>query len=365
MKTLKSGLHFGLFIGFLFTANAQNSLKSNGLSIYLNPKIGKDINDGTKENPLKTLNEAANRVNQSVNEEAITVYLSPGVYGLNETVTISSTKKKFTSKNRLVIRAEILPDDSNWQPSDMPIILSTMPFSEEKNAKGEITGGQNFGILIQDSHVTIQGLRILGEPVHENPSNGILVRNYPVVWEGKDLEDLHITQCLFMGNKLAIPNHLPILSNGKSLELDHCVFYGVKDGVVMWNSPASLSSIHHNLFIDNYGGIVWTWSATPDLKFYNNVISNANVLWVLNKDEKDSFTIENSVILGYQSFVNKGGGPLGFGDKANTEKLILKNNVILKKEGKLEIIEDQTNKLYLHVKPGTLGANLGAGLFSK
>jgi hypothetical protein len=45
--------------------------------------------------------------------------------------------------------------------------------------------------------------------------------------------------------------------------------------------------------------------------------------------------------------------------------LTLKNNVILKKEGKLEIIEDQTNKLYLHIMPGTLGANLGAGLFSK
>ena len=240
-----------------------------------------------------------------------------------------------------------------------------MPFSVEKNAKGEITGGQNFGILIQNSHVTIQGLRVLGEPVHENPAKGILVRNYPIVWDGKNLEDLRITQCLFMGNKLAIPNHLAVLSNGKALEVDHCVFYGVKDAVVMWNSPANNSSMHHNLVIDSYGGIVWTWSATPDFKFYNNVISNANVLWILNKDEKDAFLIENSIIVGYNTYVNKGGGPQGFGDAAKPEKLKKGENIVLKKKGNLEIIDDQTSKLYLHIKPGTLGSNLGAGLFTK
>jgi hypothetical protein len=333
--------------------------------IYINPNIGINTNEGTKENPLKSLSEAAKRVSVSEGEGAITVFLSAWVYGLSETADFNPLKWKFSKNNRLTIRAEILPDDVNWTPAEMPIMISTMPFSIEKNDKGELTGGQNFGIMVQNSHVTIQGLRILGEPVHENPSKGVLVRNYPIMWEGKNLEDFRVTQCLFLGNKYALPNHLGILANGKEQEIDHCVFYGVKDAVVLWGSPASGSSMHHNLVIDSYGGIVWTWSATPDFKFYNNVISNANVLWMLNKDEKDAFTIDNSVIVGYKSFVNKGGGPQGFGEKASEDKLRLGKNVVLKKEGKLEVIEDQTSKYFLHLKAGAIGANLGAGLFMK
>ncbi|MEA5429438.1 hypothetical protein [Arcicella lustrica] len=333
--------------------------------IFVNPNTGSDSNKGTKESPLKSLSEAAKRVSAAEGEGAIGVFLAAGVYGMSETADFNPKKWKFTKANRLTIRAEILPDDANWTPAEMPIMISTMPFSVEKNDKGELTGGQNFGIMIQNSHATIQGLRILGEPVHENPSKGVLVRNYPIMWEGKNLEDFRVSQCLFLGNKYALPNHLGILANGKEQEIDHCVFYGVKDALVLWNSPATNSSMHHNLVIDSYGGIVWTWSATPDFKFYNNVISNGNVLWMLNKDEKDSYTIENSVIVGYNSFVNKGGGPQGFGEKASDDKLKLGKDVILKKEGKLEVIEDQTSKYFLHIKAGTLGSNLGAGLFMK
>jgi hypothetical protein len=333
--------------------------------IFVNPNTGIDSNKGTKENPIKSLSEAAKRVRSAEGEGAISVFLAAGVYGISETADFNTKKWKFTKANRLTIRAEVLPDDVNWTPAEMPIMISTMPFSVEKNDKGELIGGQNFGIMIQNSHVTIQGLRILGEPVHENPSKGVLVRNYPIMWEGKNLEDFRVTQCLFLGNKYALPNHLGILANGKEQEIDHCVFYGVKDALVLWNSPATNSSMHHNLVIDSYGGIVWTWSATPDFKFYNNVISNANVLWMLNKDEKDSFSIENSVIVGFNSFVNKGGGPQGFGEKASDDKLKLGKDVILKKEGRLEVVEDQTSKYFLHIKAGTLGSNLGAGLFMK
>jgi hypothetical protein len=352
---------FLLLLTFTYVEQSVGQIIDNKL--YVNSKSGNNIGNGTKESPLKTLSEAAKRVNQASGEGAITIYLAAGIYGMSETADFNPTNWKFTKENRLVIRAEVLPDDEAWSPSEMPVMVSTMPFSVEKNAKGEVTGGQNFGILIQTSHVTIQGLRILGEPVHENPAKGVLIRNYPIVWEGKNLEDFRVSQSLFIGNKFALPNHLGILSNGKSLEVDHCVFYGVKDAVVMWNNPASNSSMHHNLIIDSYGGIVWTWSATPDFKFYNNVISNANVLWILNKDAKDSFAIENSVIIGYNTYVNKGGGPQGFGESASPEKLKVGKNVILKQQGKLDIIDDQTSKLYLHLKPNTLGSNLGAGLF--
>jgi hypothetical protein len=143
------------------------------------------------------------------------------------------------------------------------------------------------------------------------------------------------------------------------------VFYGVKDAVVMWNNPSINSSMHHNLIVDSYGGVVWTWSATGDFKFYNNVVSNSNVLWILDKDEKFSYNLENSLIVGYNSLANKGGGPQGFGEKASPGKVKVNKTVILQKNGKLEIVDDQTSKMFLHIKPGTLGSALGAGLFHK
>jgi len=359
----------GLLIGTSLLSVGQETkvvaALPDGNKIYVDAVLGKNSNNGAQESPIQTLSEAAKRTNTAKGQGAITVYLSKGLYTLAETADFNPKEWEFTKGDRLTIRAEVLPNDSNWSPADMPILLSTMPFSIEKNDRGEITGGQNFGILIQKSHVSILGLRVMGEPVHENPSKGILIRNYPIVWDGNNLEDLHISQCLFLGNKYAIPNHLAILSNGKSLEVDHCIFFGIKDAVVMWNSPAINSSMHHNIIADSYGAVVWTWSATDDFRFYNNVVSNANVLWVLNKDEKLSYRINNSVIVGYNYYVNKGGGPQGFGEKANPIKLNVAKDVVIKDQGKLEIIDDQTNKLFLHIKPGTLGSNLGAGLFTK
>jgi hypothetical protein len=106
-------------------------------------------------------------------------------------------------------------------------------------------------------------------------------------------------------------------------------------------------------------------SGNDQNKFYNNVMSNVNVIWVLNKEEKYTFTIENSMFIGFNELVNKGGGAAGFGEKGNPAKLKLADNVVVKKEGSLQIVEDPTDRNYLQLVPGTLGANLGAGLFTK
>jgi len=350
-----------LLITMHTVVSAQNTKE-----IFINANSGNDQNSGIKESPLKSLSEAAKRVNDSQGSGAVTIYLSGGVYGMAETASFSPAKWQFSRENRLTIRAEKLPDDAGWNPGDMPVMVSTMPFDiKETNDKNEETGAFNYGILIATSHVTIQGLRILGEPVHESPFKNILIRNYPIMWDGKDLEDLRVTQCLFLGNKITLPNHLGILSAGRELEVDHCVFYGVKDAVVMWNTPADKCTLHHNLFANTYGALVWSWSTTEDFRFYNNVITNANVIWVMDKEEKNTFTIENSMIIGYKELVNKGGGAADFGVRGNPDKLKLGKNVIIKKEGTLQIEEDPTNRYYLQLVPGTPGTELGAGLFTK
>ncbi len=331
-------------------------------TLYVHPEIGSDKNNGKKDSPLRTLREASRRVNTTDGEGALTIFLSEGIYALDTTVRFEPKKWEFTREGRLTIRAEILPDDSDWNPSKMPVLISVMPF---KNIPDDRLGGASNGIQIETSYVTIQGLRMLGSPVHERPREGMVIRNYPIIREGRSLDDLRVTQCLFLGDIHAAPNHLPVLASGQGVVVDHCVFYGVKDAVVYWFSdkPAENCEMHHNLIVNIYGAAVWTWSLAEDFKFYNNVIADAEAFWILNKDEKNSFILENSLLVGFNQLVNKGGGPAGLGEKANSTKLTFGQNVTIQKEGKLQLITDPTSNYYLHIAPGTMGSELGAGLF--
>ncbi|GAB3170634.1 hypothetical protein GCM10027291_22550 [Telluribacter humicola] len=338
-----------------------------GGNIYLNSETGNDLSTGTKDQPLKTLWEAARKINEANGRGAITLYLSEGIYGLDATITFHPVNWFFTQKDRLTIRAEILPDDAEWNPARMPVIVSTMPLNFKPSGKEDPFKGTSYGIQIETNHVTIQGLRVLGTPVHERPAEGFVRRNYPIVREGRHLDDLRVTQCLFIGDRHAIPNHVAVLASGHGVVVDHCVFYQVKDAVVFWFSdrPAERCEMHHNLVVSNYGAAVWTWSPAEDFKYYNNVVADANIFWVLNKEEKSSYNLTNSMVLGYKELVTKGGGPADFGVKADPKKLVLGENAIIRKDGKVEIEEDQTQRNYLHLKPGTAGAHLGAGLFTK
>ncbi|MFZ2338405.1 MAG: hypothetical protein WAW07_01630 [Bacteroidales bacterium] len=339
--------------------SAQNN------DLYINSSTGNDLNAGSKEQPLKTLNEAANRVNQSNGTGAVTIFLSEGIYGLTETVTFHPANWHFSKDQRLTIRAALLPDDEDWNPGKMPVIVSTMPLDFKPDGREDRLGGTSYGIQVETSYVTIQGLRILGTPVHERPQEGMVKRNYPIVREGRNLDDLRITQCLFVGDEYVIPNHLGVLASGQGIVVDHCVFYQCKDAVVFWFSdkPAERCEMHHNLMIDNYGAAVWSWTVADDFRFYNNVVSNNNVFWEVGRDENRTYTITNSLVVGYNSLVNKGGGAFGYGEPTDPKRLKYGNDVIIKKEGSLQIEKDQTKRNYLHLTQGTLGADLGAGLF--
>jgi hypothetical protein len=359
MKTLKSAS----LVLFALIMNCAVFAQVN--EIFIDPDSGSDQNPGSREQPLKSLLEAAKRVNESTGTGALTIYLSEGIYGLDAPVTIQPANRHFSKEQRLTIRAAVLPDDSEWNPGKMPVIVSTMPLDSEQNGRNDPLGGKSYGIQIETSHVTIQGLRVLGTPVHERPAEGMVRRNYPIVREGRSLDDLRITQCLFVGDIVAIPNHLGILASGQGIVVDHCVFYRCKDAIVFWFSdePAMNCEVHHNLFVGNYGANVWSWSAAEDLKFYNNVIGNTNIVWVLNRDEKNSFTLTNSLIAGFNELVTRGGGAGGFGEKGDHTKLKYGKDVVINKEGTLKIEEDPVKRNFLHLVPGTPGADLGAGLF--
>jgi hypothetical protein len=200
---------------------------------YVNAETGDDAAPGTKEKPLRTIPEAARRVTDGKGSGPTTVVVSEGVHALDRTA-LFKPGRVYAKEARLTIRAEILPDDPDWNPARMPVVISTMPLSKTWMGRPDPFGGVSYGLQIETSHVTVQGLRILGNPVHEHPGPRAVRRNYPIVREGRGLDDLLITQCLFLGDEHAAPNHLPVLANGHGIMLDHCVFFGCKQTTVYW-----------------------------------------------------------------------------------------------------------------------------------
>jgi hypothetical protein len=190
-------------------------------AIYLHPESGADTNSGAQDSPLRTLAEAARRVNQTCGAGPMTIVVSEGVYAVGETTVLKPEHRSFSRTERLTIRAEVLPDDPEWHIGRMPTLIHTMPVPPTWNGRPDPLGGAANGMLIETSHVTIQGLRILGMPVVETPQPGLTRRLYAISRLRRDLEDLEIAQCLFASDEVVAPNHVGIIAQRLLLH-QHC-----------------------------------------------------------------------------------------------------------------------------------------------
>jgi hypothetical protein len=97
MKKMKS-LIIIMFMALMMTSVAEAQKND----IFINANTGDDQNIGSQEQPLKTLNEAASRVNQSNGTGAVTIYLSEGIYGLTATATFHPVNWHFSKDQRLI-----------------------------------------------------------------------------------------------------------------------------------------------------------------------------------------------------------------------------------------------------------------------
>jgi hypothetical protein len=295
----------------------------NGITIYLNPYSGDDSNTGSKEKPLKTIVAASRIVNEDASNEPITIFLSDGIYAIDETSTFHPAKRTLTKTARLTIRAEILPDDENWNTSSMPTLIHTMKLSDMWMGRKDPFGGVSYGMKIETSHVTIQGLKIFGIPVVEHPKEGYIQRVYPIGRMNPEFDDLEITQCFFAGDEVTNPNHLPILANGTGIVLDHCLFYNVKQAIVYWSRNSTGHAMRNCLISGSYGCGIWTSAIANDFDFENNVIANGNYIWISQttrdrgqqetgsnaKSDPILYKVKNSLFAGNKKYVGSGGGP--------------------------------------------------------
>ncbi len=328
---------------------------------YVDSNNGSDANSGSQTQPLQTIEKAAELVNASSEPEPTYIKIFPGIYYLASTILFQN-ERAYTEEERLIIESTILPDDPDWGPDKMPVIFSLTEFETGETELYVI------GFALELNHVTIRGLKFLGYPSTQ-------VRYYPVWRYGKTLDDLIVTQCLFMGDRHTLPLCLPIIANGHRLIVDHCIFYNCENSVVFWFAEEGLSkgNVMKYCIVDGaYTSGVWTCGTDEDFEFHHNIITRSEYFWMRSPQQNQKYKIFDCVVTDNKHFsgIGRSSGVIG---ESGPEIIFDEKNII--KEG--TVILDTYNEHpvglnelprprdYLHVMPEFLGSDLGAGLFIK
>ena len=379
-SVLRSGQLYGQESGTRAIAEEANT-------IYLNPASGVDTNSGAKGSPLRSLTEAARRVNRSDGAGAMTIVLSEGIYAVGETTLLKPERRSFSKTERLTIRAEVLPDDREWNTGRMPTLIHTMPLPATWNGRPDPLGGAANGMLIETSHVTIQGLKILGLPVVETPKPGLKRRLYAIARFNRSLEDLEVAQCLFAGDEVSGPLHVGLIAHGNNVVVQHCVFRGfTKDAVVFWTPGSTGHAMRNCFFHGMYSSTVWTAGIAGDFEYRNNVVDSTNYVWIYQSgasaqadagggraqlpsgsqakpQERTHYKVVDSFFANNKKLTGTGTGARVEFQDIDSSFLELVGTKISDQPVVLE--HDETKRNYLHPVAGSEAAKIGAGLFLK
>jgi hypothetical protein len=320
--------------------------------VYVDSKNGNDNNSGTEEAPVFSINKAASIIKSKENDIYI-MKINPGIYVINKYVSILSDKE--LNNRRIIIEANILPDDTTWTPEKMPVIINS-------SGKGEIPDEDYsyvVSFLINESHVTIRGIKFHG---YSYPNT----RYFPIARLNKTKTDLLVEQCMFIGDKDAAHIQVGIIAHGNEIKINHCVFYNAKNSVVFWEDAGDNikhgNSLTNSIIVGAFQSAVWTAWPDKDFKFANNIVSNCKHVWLKNDFNTYKYSIENCIIVNNQYYTGvAGSNGVHQQDFDLNEKKVIKEGSI-----SLRLVDDIDKPFpndYLHIIPNSLGCNIEAGIF--
>lgn len=319
-------------------------LSARGQAVYVDSNIGNDANEGTALSPFYSIEKAFEAL-KSMDNEIHAMKINPGIYVLDNVLEVATEKK--LSDKRIIIEAAVLPDDTSWSPEKMPVIIS-------RAKKENIDFFAAF--LINESHVTIRGIKFHGY-VYPN------TKYFSIARINKEKTDLLVEQCMFVGDEQASVIQVGILVHGDLVKVNHCIFHNVRNAIVFWEDSGSgykTGNSMTNCIVNGVAeGAVWTCTPDKDFLFENNIISNAKCVWVINTGNQCKYYMNNCVTVNYQIFKGNWENKI---DDFNLEE----TNVLKEGEIQQQLLLGMDNGLpinYLHIIPGTLGDNIGAGLF--
>jgi len=322
-------------IAIFSTNKNEKEIENNQATIiYVDGANGNDSNLGSKEKPLLTIKKAFDLVNMSKIKASIIIKIAPGLYNLTETAVLNGNEV-FTENNRLIIQSSILPEDTDWLPSSMPVFYSSA--TKKKDQKDMVNGFQ-----IETNHVTIRGLKFIGHP---NPS----VEYFPIRRNGDSLSDLNISQCLFVSDKHSLPIHVAIIANGHKLQVDHCLFWNCETTIIFWNAKEGLSKgnkMQYNIINGSYISGTWVCQTDEDFEFNNNILSNCNFAWIKEAGNNKKYTLKNCVFSNNDNFLGFFSSSSGITKSEELEKEFKFTGITYQQKIDYEL--DKNKRNYLH-----------------
>ena len=345
-----------LLFMFLFALCAFQTSKAT--TLYVDIRKGSDDNPGSRELPFQTIQKAVEWINTSQGQESVIVKIAPGLYTLDKGCLIKPSRS-LTETTRLIIEALVMPDDSAWTPLDMPIIVSVEnPIIPEKSPYIE-----SWGFQVETSHVTIRGLKFIGTVIPK-------VMYYPIYRTGKDLEDLVVSQCMFLCSGDVTSSNVAVIANGRSLKIDHCVFYNCANAAVYWDAEGGVSkgnAMTHCLIDGGYVSGVWLCETGEDFKFHHNILTHCRYAFMRNESNQTTYQIEDCVINQCQYFSGKSDNSFNLSETGEAVHYSEKNVI---KTGDIRLVTTPGLDLdiprrYLQLEEGSVGTELGAGLFKQ
>jgi hypothetical protein len=318
-------------------------------TLYVDGINGGDDAQGTSDAPLASLEKAISQANQFKGNEAITIKIAPGLYTvINPLLIRSGSSQAATAK--YTIEALVMPDDTSWTPAKMPVIQCVA----DSNRPGKLRHAST-AFRVERGQVAIKGLKFTGNP---NPAS-----QYYYTIERKDstLTGLEISQCYFIGEKNSAPIQGGVIAQGAGISVDHCIFYGVKNAVMVFLGIKDFS-LTHSIIYGAYEGAVWYGygpSSQMTFTFSNNIVTESNYFWVGYRGVHPNYKFSNSLISGNTFY-------MGF-NEAEIEPDLLNKPIErgIQKSGKVQLIEVKTKGIpqeYLNLSPSSAGRNLDAGI---
>ncbi len=317
-------------------------------TIYVDAGSGSDSGTGALGAPFKSLEQAVKHANALTGGGEIVIKLHPGFYLLKDKIDVNPVRI-MSDTTRYTIEAAILPYDEDWTPEKMPVIQSI----SENNSDTQFP--HSTGFLIASNHVTIKGLKFLG---NANPK---VKYYYPVSKENPALSDLVVAECYFIGNKEAAKIQGGVWAHGPKNKISHCIFYGCRNGVLFFNNVGGFT-IEYTIVYGSYESAFWFGREDYPFTFTNNVIVGNENFLVGPRNLKYSSLFSNSIIInkgfvGYWSREEKRVMELS-SPNIKLDKIVQTGVTYLQKNMSVEL-----DKFHLHLTKDSEGIDLKAGIF--
>lgn len=320
---------------------------SQAQTVHVNAATGNDAANGKVETPVETLQRAIELAKTFKPGESVTVKVAPGLYTLRDQVVID---KRNTDEAWLTIEAAAMPDDADWKPAQMPVIQSISANNNKTQFQHAV------GFLIAADHVRIRGLKFIG---NGNPE---VQYYYPVSRKDSTLTGLDVSQCYFIGERNSAPIQGSIWAHGAGIHVDHCIFYGTKNALLLFMAIRDFS-LKNSVIVGAYESAVWFGTFHGPFVFENNIIANSEYLWLRAEKTLPKYHFKNCLFTDMKHEMGYYGqnGAVPADKNAHSEEHVGRS-------GKLLLSEVATNGLprdYLNPLPNSAGKELNAGIFKK